>query len=200
MKKITILMMFIGLGLASFGQAVADNALIPISITLNSILRMNVTSGGNIDFTVNTLDDYENGIDNTARYQTKFTVSSSRNFAVAMYAEDATFIGSDDASNTMDLNYCGYSLTSDGTYADGAENTLAPATGSWAALSNTSATIITSGTGNAGDINANSFTIMWELGTSNIQGATGGNANTLKQGNFPSDRYATNVFLVLSAL
>ncbi len=202
MKKVIFILAFAGFAVAGFSQAVVDNALIPISITLNSILRMNVTSGGNIDFAVNTIAQYENGIDNTERYQTKFTVASSTDFWVQLYAEDDYFYGSDDVNNTMDLNYVCYQLTSDGSNTvAGGFNTLAPA-GGWQALTKSDAAVNVVSPGanhNAGDISANSFTIFWELGTQNDRNATGGATTTLKQGNFASDRYATNVFLVLSA-
>ncbi|MCB9002091.1 MAG: hypothetical protein H6537_09000 [Bacteroidales bacterium] len=45
----------------AFGQAVNDQAIIPVSVTLNSILRLTVVSGGNIDFVVNTIDQYTSG-------------------------------------------------------------------------------------------------------------------------------------------
>ena len=203
MKRLSLFLIMVGITAASFGQAVADNAIIPISITLNSILRMNVTSGGNIDFTVNTLEQYENGISNSPRYQTKFTVASSTDFWVQLYAEDDAFYGSDDVGNTMDLNLVAYSLTSDGNHAHGTELTLLPAPGAWQALTDDTGpvTIVTPATGNGGDINDNNFTVAWELGTSNVAGAAGGpgGSNLLKSGNFASDRYATNVFLVLSS-
>jgi len=200
MKKVSLFFLIIGISAASFGQAVADNAIIPISITLNSILRMNVTSGGNIDFTVNTLEQYENGIANSPRYQTKFTVASSTDFWVQLYAEDDAFYGSDDVGNSMPLSIVGYSLTSDGSNSTDAVNNLTPDAGSWVDLTENEATIVASGGGantNAGDNNANNFTIYWELGTDNTGGGSG--AGTLKSGSYASDRYATNVFLVLSA-
>ena len=57
MKKlfITLVLSATFLG-ASFGQAVADQGVIPVSVTLNQILRLNVTSGGNINFVINTRD------------------------------------------------------------------------------------------------------------------------------------------------
>ena len=56
---------------------------------LNSILRLNVTSGGNIEFTINNIDQYTAGIANGTRYDTKFTVASSVDFNVLMYARMA---------------------------------------------------------------------------------------------------------------
>ena len=95
MKKIFSLIALSSIGIISFGQAVVDNATIPVSITLNTILRLNVTAGGNIDFAVNTLNQYEYGIANTPNHTTEFTIASSIDYDVELYAEDATFIGSD---------------------------------------------------------------------------------------------------------
>jgi hypothetical protein len=81
-----------------FGQAVNAQAIIPVSVTLNSILRLTGVSGGNIDFVVNTIEQYTNGINNgggDARYQTNFTVSASQDFNVTVRAEDLTFFGQD---------------------------------------------------------------------------------------------------------
>ena len=52
MKK--LLLISVGLIMACLTQAqpVSDNATIPIGVTLNSILRLTVVSGGNIEFVV----------------------------------------------------------------------------------------------------------------------------------------------------
>ncbi len=201
MKKITFALIILGISLTGFGQAVADNAIIPISITLNSILRMNVTSGGNIDFAVNTLDQYENGISNSPRYQTKFTVASSTDFWVQMYAEDDMFYGSDNVGNSIPLELVAFQISADGNHTEaGGQVNLDPTALGWTDLTDdTSPTTIIGTDGgvntNAGDINDNNFTISWELGTANCTLGVG----SLKSGSYASDRYATNVFLVLSA-
>jgi hypothetical protein len=93
MRKLVIAFSALLFGQFSFGQAVSDNATIPVSVTLNSILRLQVKTGGNIQFVFNTMDQYNAGIDETPATTTTFAVSSSRDFTVNMGAEDATFIG-----------------------------------------------------------------------------------------------------------
>ena len=192
MKKFVILFVvgIIGLNVQSFSQAVDDRAVIPVAVTLNSILRLNVKSGGNIDFNFNTLDQYNSGITNSSAYDTKITVASSVNFNVNMYAEDASLLGTDSigGSNSMPLAFIGYEVTATGT---GSANSTVP--GGVQALSSTATTAIVTASGsNAGDVEANAFTISWECGTGN-----GASSGPILGNNFAADRYATNVFFVL---
>ena len=189
-------------GFLAFGsiiaQPVSDNAIIPVSVSLKSILRLNVTTGGNIEFNVNTLAQYESGITSTAGTTTTFTVASSVDFDIVLFAEDATFIGSDleAGGNTLDLDNVGYTLTNEGTGAD-ANYTFTPnLLAAPVALTNGPVTIISSQAGlGAGDILQNKFAVHWEMGTGN------GNMNgtTLLAQSLPADRYSTNVFIMLSA-
>ena len=177
-----------------FGQAVNDQAIIPVSITLNSILRLTVVSGGNIDFVVNTIAQYTSGINNLggdARYHTNFTVSASQDFDVTLRAEDATFLGQDNAANTMPLDNVGLDLTESGTGADPANWTLPIAV---LPLTNVAQNIVTGSAGAAaGGADKNNFTIQWRLGT--LEG--GMNTTTLLAQSLTPDRYITNVFLEL---
>eukprot|EP01156_Anaeramoeba_ignava_P020576 Anaeramoba_ignava/c16393_g1_i2.p2 GENE.c16393_g1_i2~~c16393_g1_i2.p2 ORF type:complete len:202 (-),score=8.39 c16393_g1_i2:316-921(-) len=198
MKKIQTLLIALLLAGGIMAQPVVDNAIIPVSVTLNSILRLNVTSGSNIEFAVNTLNQYTNGIANSDQHDTDFTVASSVDFIVELYAEDATLIGSDLASgaNTMPLDNIGYTLEITGTGTEPANWDLVPDAGVAVAvpLTNTPDTIINSTNGaGAGDIGQNAFKIEWECGTGN--GTM--NATSLLNQDLPSDRYSTNVFLVL---
>jgi len=188
MKKLLLSIFIIGIYFTGFGQAVTDNATIPVSINLNAILRLNVVSGGNIEFSFNTIGDYTNGIAPTARYRTTFTVASSSDFDVDLLAEDANFVGVDDATHTLNLNYVAHTVAATGTGS--ANSTVTGRTD----LTNTATTIVQPATPahNGGDINANVFTIDWECATSN----TGG--GTLLGTNTAPDRYTTNVFLILS--
>jgi len=185
MKKLLLSIFIIGIYFTGFGQAVTDNATIPVSINLNAILRLNVVSGGNIEFSFNTISDYTNGIVPSSRYETKFTVASSSDFDVNLLAEDANFVGVDDATHTLALNYVAHTVTGGGT-----NSTVTGRT----SLTNTATTIVqpAAPAHNGGDINANAFTIAWECATSN----TGG--GTLLGTNTAPDRYTTNVFLILS--
>ncbi|ALO14290.1 hypothetical protein L21SP5_00618 [Salinivirga cyanobacteriivorans] len=191
MKKLSLLFVGLLLGMATIAQPVVDNAIIPVAVNLNSILRLNVTSGGNIEWTVNTIDQYQNGIATGPRYQTDFTVASSVDFDINLYAEDATLLGTDDVNNTMSLDNIGYDVVSTGGGADGTNWNLP---GTVAALTNAAVPVVTSiGGFGAGDITQNAFQIQWEMGTS----GTGMNGSSLLQQSIAPDRYTTNVFLVL---
>ena len=200
-------------GLLAFGsmiaQPVADNAIIPVSVTLNSILRLNVVSGGNIEFVVNTLSDYANGINDgggNARYQTVFTVASSIDFKVNMYSETGTFVSSTGGTITPPLDNLGYDIDYTGVGATigggaGASYLLCGADADPSevkAINNTAGTqIVTSITGGgAGDVNKNRFTIRWRFGT----GEDNMNTNSLLKQSIAADRYTVNIFLVLSSI
>jgi hypothetical protein len=171
----------------SFGQAVTDNAVIPVSITLNSILRLSVTSGGNIQFVVNTIDQYENGIPNASQYTTTFQVASSRNFEVTLGAEDQTFVGLETGSTSLALDNVGYTMggTGTGTVPGSLQALVALVDGLGAS---TATTIVDGDAGAAAD---NIYEIQWELGTME----TGMNPTSLLEQSLDADIYITNVFL-----
>ena len=189
MKKMIIgvaMLLFANVG---FGQ-ISDNAVIPVSVTLNSILRLTVVSGGNIQFVVNTIDDYTTGIANSPRYTTRFNVASSRNFNVLLYSESAAFYGMNYESaggtgNQMPLNNVGYIIDNVGG-ATGTTVSVATVTG----LS-TATTAVLSAV-DAGSSTVNTFDIKWELGT--VANASM-NAQTLLEQSLASDTYVTNVFI-----
>lgn len=190
MKKIFLSVCALGLALGTYAQAVVDNAVIPVSVNINSIMRMNVVSGGNIEFSFNTIDQYTNGIENSSRYDTKFTVASSVDFKVLLYSEDDKFYGADDANHTMELGLVGFKVTNEGSATLGDSDYQKD----WTNLSgkNSDATACTLVKSNGGDINANAYTINWSCGVSGQ--ATG----SVLSANLAPDRYSTNIFLVLS--
>jgi hypothetical protein len=194
MRKLFFAAAMLLLSQVGFGQAVNDQAIIPVSVTLNSILRLTVVSGGNIDFVVNTIDQYTYGINNgggDARYHTNFTVSASQDFDVKIRAEDATFLGQDNIAHTMPLDNVGFDLIENGSGAD-PTNWALP--GAVLALTNAAQNIVTGVAGAAaGSAAQNDFTIQWRLGTS--EGAM--NTNSLLAQSLDPDRYITNVFLEL---
>lgn len=186
MKKVSLFFLGTLLSLATIGQGISDNEIIPVAVNLNSILRLNVTSGGNIEFTVNTIDQYENGIANSAQYTTSFTVASSTDFRVDLDPEDAALLPVGNtavAAATMPLGLVEFNVVYQG---GGVAGNYTLGTGVLAAA----ATPIVDGNAVniAGDINQNSFDIEWSLAT----GAT-----TLISQNLPAARYATNVALIL---
>lgn len=199
MKKILISFMALALTFGANAQAVSDNAVIPVSVSLTGILRLNVVSGGNIEFVVNTLNQYQNGIKNTQGTDTKFTVSSSTDFDVTLAAEDATFIGADNPANLMPLDNVSFVLQTSGTGQGGTHYTVPAATGGGGSavtpthLSNTAINIVKGAAGqSAGDSKKNAFTIHWSL--NNPQESSSG---SLLSQNLAPDRYSTNVFLTV---
>jgi len=196
MRKLFYSLALLFLSQVGFGQAVNDQAIIPVSVTLNSILRLTVVSGGNIDFVVNNITQYTTGINNLgadARYHTNFTVSSSQDFDVTVRAEDATLLGQDNPAHTMPLNNVGLNVTENGTGADPAnwalQATVIP-------LTNAAQNIVTGVLlASAGGAAKNNFTIQWRLGTA--EGTM--SATSLLAQSLDPDRYITNVFLELVA-
>ncbi len=194
----------------AIAQPISDVAVIPVAITINTTMRLNVVSGGNVEFVVNTISQYENGISNPNQgstdpiHDTRFTVASSRDFDVFMFAEDANFIGTDVSSagtvNTLDLGNVGYRLHEDGTHDDATHFDLIPESGDpVATLTNATTTQVVShidaGPGSAGGTDDNDFTINWELATADVVALNG--LGTLLSQSIAQDRYITNVYLVL---
>lgn len=168
----------------SFGQAVSDQAVIPVSVTLNSILRLTIISGGNIQFVVNTIDEYEFGVANSDRYTTTFSVASSRDFDVLLNAETANLIGSDDVSNIMPVNNIGFVCPDNG----GGATFVAVLT----SLGVAQIAVITGASAGGSDVNE--FQIEWELGTPAV--AAIGSGSLLGQSLNP-DNYVVNTFIVV---
>jgi len=170
----------------TFGQTVQDNATIPVSVTLNSILRLQVKTGGNIQFVFNTMDQYTHGINNTPGTTTTFTVASSKNFTVTMGAEDDAIYGVETGnraglSGSIPLALVRYNMV--GTAG------IVKATTDDPLLQVTALDAIVP-TGTAGPVDADrTFKILWEAGT---------NALPVNQAlNYTADVYVTNVFLNL---
>ncbi len=202
MKKISTFLFAVLLSASmAFSQPVNDMGVIPIGVSLSSILRLNVVSGGNIEFVVNTMDQYQNGIAPSTAHETRFTVSSSVDFNVDMYAEDATLIGTDDNSNTMPLDNIGYKISAFAANVGVRWNI--PSYGVLTLLDDDPASApidyLIQGIDKfaAGPLTQNDFTIQWELATLAVVGL--GTSGTLLSQSLLSDRYVTNVYLLLSA-
>ena len=106
---------------SAFAQPVSDRAIIPLGVTLQQILRLHVTNGGNIEFVFNDITDYKEGINPVANpsgaqafYTTDVVVASSTNWQLDMGAEDGLFmVGTDDPSNnaTFGIDNVGFTLS-----------------------------------------------------------------------------------------
>ena len=138
MKKLILSFLAFGIISSGISQAVSDRTTVPIAVNLNQVLRLNILNGGNIEFTFNTISQYESGINSAGGtvgnvagvpgplpaavagaggfYQTQFTVAASNNWEIHMGAEDATLIGTDNAANTLALDNIGYSIASTGNH------------------------------------------------------------------------------------
>ena len=201
MKKTCLSILAIMLiSVTTFAQPVSDRAVIPVAVTLNQILRLNVFNGGNVEFVFNNIDDYKNGLTNGAgQYQTDISIASSTPWSLLMWAEDASFTGNDDPTNLMSNGYVGYSILATGGFSFDNEylavgnvsieaNILANA-----ASSVFSCSAISTASNCAGDATDNIFQIQWMAGTGD---------NNMIQTSFINagiepDRYTNNVFLDL---
>jgi hypothetical protein len=196
MKKVIIgLLSLFFAGQVAMAQPVQDHAVIPMAITVNSILRMNIVSGGNIEFVFNTLADYANGLGESitaGRYRTNVTIASSTIWHLQIYSSGANFAG--DGGN-IGLGYVGYRVVDNtGTNLIGTNIQPTPAAPGYAILTVAPVTFLASmGTGNAGGTGANNFFINWECAT-----AVGAPVLTpISNSGAISGRYSTNVMLAL---
>lgn len=161
------------LGICGMGMAqVQDNAVIPVSVTINSVLRLQVNSGGNIQFVFNTMSQFTQGIDNSTNTTTKFSVSSSRAYTVNLKAEDANLIGiTTGAPAPLSL------ITFEMAGGNGVSNIVNQA------LDDSDIAIVN----NSNPANNEKYDIKWAAGTAAGASATG----------IAPDTYVTNVFLTL---
>jgi hypothetical protein len=217
-KNLIVLLAALLTGGTAFGQAVSDRNVIPVAVNLNQVLRMTITNGGNIEFVFNTIDQYEDGISGAvsaaAIYQTDFTVASSTRWAITYGAEQATFIGTDNPTNTLELDNVGFTIASTGDHGfetdagtgkgttDADELWSAPTVGATetAALEGYGVVLVEDNDGtsaNAGDDGDNSFSLVWRCGTS--EGTeTPMNAVSLLEQSVTPDRYVANVIFDLA--
>ncbi|PKP35985.1 MAG: hypothetical protein CVT98_09750 [Bacteroidetes bacterium HGW-Bacteroidetes-15] len=193
MRKLLLGAAMLLLAQLGFGQAVNESAIIPVSVTLNAVSRLNIESGGNIKFVFTSINDYNTGFtgETDPIYRTTVSVASSRNFSVSMYSEAANFLPTDNAANTLAIENLEYQLDWTGT-------ALAPTTytSAWAQMDAASALVIDNTTdgdgGLAGDGAANRFDIQWRIGT-----AANSEGTLLSQGDIAADHYVANIFIEL---
>lgn len=188
MKKLFLAMGLAAMGFTASAQAISDMAIIPIGVTLNSIARITVTSGGNIEFVVNTMQQYQTGVQNSTAYTTTFSVASSNKFGVKLCADNdvltpTTNTASDAVGMPVDL--IEYTMDKNGTTAKVPEGIQQ--------LSKPGAYIvggIVGGTDGDKSQEANTYSgiqIKWSLATEQPGELT----------KYPSDRYVVNAYLQL---
>jgi len=230
MRKInfTMIAMLI-FGLSAYSQAVKDRNVIPVAVNLNQVLRMTITNGGNIEFVFNTIDDYKNGLSadqgtsasanpaaSEPMYQTDFTISSSTRWKLTYGAEEATFIGADDPTNTLTLDNVGFTIVNNGantfegaglakstTVGTSLFSTPTDNSNEVSALEQFPVDLIEDNDealANAGDAADNSFSLMWRCGTAEAGSVVPMNATKLiDQSPSPDpDRYVVNVLFDLA--
>jgi len=233
MRKLISFAILLCFGLTAFSQAVKDRNVIPVAVTLNQVLRMTITNGGNIEFVFNTIDDYKLGLsadqatsgsanpaNSEPMYVTDFTVAASTRWELIYGAEEATFIGTDNPANTLELDNVGFALVSNGNNAFNGTGIVGPAIGlpeallslptdngiEISALQTYPVTLIEDAgsdiVANAGDAADNTFTLNWRCGTIEAGAVVPMNGVSLINQN-PSpiaDRYVVNVLFELQAL
>jgi len=228
MRKINFIAIMLICGVTAFAQAVKDRNIIPVAVSLNQVLRMTITNGGNIEFVFNTIDDYKNGISSEiasaaqnpsssqSMYKTDFTVSSSTRWALSYGAEETSFLGTDYAKTTFSLDNVGFTITNNGhkTFegkgkiqgaTDGTSLYSAPTDNATevAALQTYPVVLIDdngTSSANAGDATDNSFTLNWRCGTAEQGAIVPMNAvKLIDQSPSPTpDRYVVNVLFDLA--
>lgn len=220
MKKILTIIFAVSILGSGISQAVSDRNTIPVAVNLNRVLRMSVNTGGNIEFTFNTIEQYKNGISGdlgtsgsagtaaaNPMYITSFTIAASTKWRLDYGAEDATFIGVDNPANTaFTLDNVGFTLGETGAHVFGTELASIPtnAGAEVAALQAYPVVLLTDGgnaAANAGDATDNAFTMTWRCGTAEGTGLTTpmNQVKLIEQGITP-DRFVTNVLFNLIAL
>jgi len=211
--KMTIAAVAVLFAGSAFAQPVSDNGVVPVAVTLNSVLRLNIVSGGNIEFVFNTVEEYKRGKSSAIAgagdtWRTTVTVAASNAWMLRIRSEDATLLGTDRVGNQMSLRNIGYVVTFDGNAAyNFAGKNVCLTHNAWAAgtsLAYAWVTVISAHTSvgtsnNAGDVVDNRFIFHWAAGRGNTE-VPGTNLLSLIDQNLNPDRYVTNVFFNIERL
>jgi len=169
-SSIVALMLTISLSIA---QPINDQVVIPMGITINSITRMSVVSGGNIEFVFSSLADYTSGI---TGYASVIQLASSEQITVKLKA-DGVFLG-DATSAILALDKVEFQVNT----VTGANITPVPAVAAYVPLTAVDQNIATT----AAALVANgTFQIDWQCGVNPLASVAGTAA----------DRYAANIII-----
>ncbi len=178
MKKVLVgFLSLILIGQVSFAQPVSDMAVIPMGITIQNIMRLTITKGGNIEFVFKSASDRTNGISG-AEYTTEGSVVATQAWDLEIVADDANFTD-ESGTNTLALGTVIMETVtcSDATATVAAANTALPAV---------AADVVTLGAVTDGA----TFTIQWACGTA---------AATPIPATTAAGRYTVNAILSLVA-
>ncbi len=191
MKKIIIgFLSLIFVGQIGFAQPVSDMAVIPVGITIQSVMRLTITKGGNMEFVFKNANDIATGIPAAfgTVYETTGSITATESWDLELSTDAANFAG--DIAGTIPLTAIEYSIAS-----------AAPAggtNGADAAVPTTANTtpveiIYCTNSGTASNRGANiPFTIQWACGAS-LAGGTAIPVDAV------AGRYSANFILSLVA-
>jgi len=189
MKKILILIIFIIVNLSLNAQVVKDRNVVPIGVTLNKILRLNIVSDNiyfnydNFTITIETNSEKINNYTNT----TEIIVASSVRWKLLYGAEETTITG---LNNSINLNNIKFTITNNGIHQFGNELISIPTNNTLEKSDLQVYPIILiedahNKFANAGDEKDNSFTINWEFDVKDIN-------------SIPPDNYFVNVIFEIT--
>lgn len=162
MKKFTFLLSIILLVNAGSLFAQTDQETVNFTAILETVINLNIESGGDHTATFNTPDTYNFGID--AVGTTEITVESTSDWSLAASAPDFT----DGGSAIIPINNLGVWLEATGVHTFGNEcSTTFDVLGSSCGLTTNNQTLIDNANGNSGDATDNAFNLNWTMGTMN---------------------------------
>ena len=172
----------------SFAQA-TDSEMITITANLNTTLALTLDNSA-ITFDFSTLDDYNNGLGGSGSdFASEGSVSSTSNWKLGFKADDV--FAHTDGSTTMPLDNLGVTvnLTGSNPVKNYAKNTPV-------ALASEETMILgqQGNQSNAGNDNANSFTIYWEMGTQDGDM----NSESIFEQDLKKGTYTVNVDFILT--
>ena len=160
----------------------------------NPSMVISILSGYSVTFIFDEIDEYENGILNQGQ-ATFIRIGAVLDWKLQFKADETVFYGDNNPANQMELNNVGVVIISTGTNNDDGSNITNYAKFAPVALEGNDVTVMTKGTSsNRGYENRNSFTMNWEMGTTN------GNMNnqSIFEQMIESDTYTVNIILTLS--
>lgn len=171
---------------------------VDLTVILQDVLDLNVTSGSALTFTFDTPLEWTTGIDGDVEGgTTTITCDATQDWDLTIDAPDLTGVG---FGGTMTADNIGLWCEATGNHTFGSEVTCAyVAYAAPLALPNAATMLIENGSGNAGNAADNAFTIHWEVGT--MQGPMNGTnmLDHVAAGTFVIDTYTTTVNLTLQA-
>ncbi len=189
MKKIFLgIISILFIGQIAWAQPVSDMAVIPMGITIQSVMRLTITKGGNIEFVFKSAKDLATGIDHGNAYNTEGIITASRNWDLILAPDEPNFAGEDGTDN-LDFNVVEY--TSSCTVMSGGASTphghTTAITTDKALTAGDNSILVNDGSGDNYGTGLN-FDIKWRCGVTHKIG-----------GGHKAQRYSANLILTLKA-